>query len=63
MEELARLDARNKQAIPAKLISCLMGRHGFYKAITDDRRQTTRIKAININGASTALLGKTAQLQ
>ncbi len=36
--------------VPCKLIEYMLGRYDFYKVITDDRHQTTRVEAINIAG-------------
>ena len=36
--------------IPEKLIRYLIGEYDFYKIITDDNRETTRLEAINLNG-------------
>ena len=49
LDELRRL-ANNNTDIPAKLIQYMLGRYDFYKVITDDDHETTRIEAINIAG-------------
>ena len=49
MEELKKLHSENEN-IPEKMIRYLLGRHDFYKVITDDKNRTTRIEAINITG-------------
>lgn len=49
LAELERLSAANPN-IPALLIRYLIGRYDFYKVITDDRHETTRIEAVNIAG-------------
>ena len=49
LAELKRL-ADNNPDVPSKLIEYLLGRYDFYKVITDDRRKTTRVEAINIAG-------------
>lgn len=49
LTEMQRLVA-NHPEVPGKLIQYLLGRHDFYKVISDDRRQTTRVEAINIAG-------------
>lgn len=49
LDELARL-ARDNREIPGAMIRYLIGRCDFYKVITDDRHETTRIEAINIAG-------------
>lgn len=36
--------------VPSKLIEYMLGRYDFYKVITDDKRRTTRVEAINISG-------------
>ena len=50
MKELNQIASENKD-IPEKLIRYMLGRHDFYKIITDDRHRTTRVEAINIEGA------------
>ncbi len=50
MDELKRIDDRQKGKIPELLIRYLLGRHDFYKIITDDKNRTTRVEAINIAG-------------
>lgn len=42
--------ADNHPEIPSKLIEYMLGRYDFYKVITDDRHETTRVEAINIAG-------------
>lgn len=49
LDELSRL-ANNNPDIPGALIHYLIGRYDFYKVITDDRHETTRVEAINIAG-------------
>lgn len=49
LDELKRLAGENT-SIPALLVSYMLGRYDFYKVITDDRHQTTRVEAINIAG-------------
>ncbi len=49
LEELKRLSQLNEE-VPQRLIQYMLGRYDFYKVITDDRKRTTRIEAINING-------------
>lgn len=49
LEELAALSNANAD-IPSRLIHYLIGRYDFYKVITDDRHETTRVEAINIAG-------------
>jgi hypothetical protein len=50
MDELRRLDEANPLTIPEKLIRYLIGRNDFYKVITNDRKRTTLVEAINIEG-------------
>lgn len=50
MDELKRIDDRQNGKIPELLIRYLLGRHDFYKIITDDKNRTTRVEAINIAG-------------
>jgi len=50
IDELRRLDKANPKVIPEKLIRYLIGRNDFYKIITDSRKKTTRVEAINIEG-------------
>lgn len=49
MEELSKINYENEH-IPEKMIRYLLGRHDFYKVITDDKNKTTRVEAINIRG-------------
>lgn len=49
LDELNRLAAANPN-VPSALINYLIGRYDFYKVITDDRHETTRVEAINIAG-------------
>lgn len=49
MEELSKIASENED-IPEKLIRYLLGRHDFYKVITDDKNRTTRVEAINVAG-------------
>lgn len=51
IQELKRLDAENPNTIPKLLIHYLIGKNDFYKVITDDAKQYTRVEAININGS------------
>lgn len=43
-------DSLNPNVIPERLIRYLIGRHDFYKVITDDSHRTTRIEVINLYG-------------
>lgn len=49
LTELKKL-ADNNTDVPRKLIEYMLGRYDFYKVITDDRKETTRVEAINIAG-------------
>lgn len=49
LAELKKL-ADNNANVPSKLIEYMLGRYDFYKVITDDRKETTRVEAINIAG-------------
>lgn len=49
LDELNRLASSNPE-VPGAMIQYLIGRYDFYKVITDDRHETTRIEAINIAG-------------
>ena len=49
LDELNRL-AHDHPEVPGAMIQYLIGRHDFYKVITDDRHRTTRVEAINIAG-------------
>lgn len=49
LTEMKKL-AEKERDIPAKLIEYMLGRYDFYKVITDDRRKTTRVEAINLAG-------------
>lgn len=42
--------ADNNPEVPGRLIEYMLGRYDFYKVITDDRRETTRVEAINLAG-------------
>ena len=42
--------ANNNPEVPSRLIEYMLGRYDFYKVITDDRHETTRVEAINIAG-------------
>ncbi len=47
--ELLYICANNLEA-PKRLIQYLLGRYDFYKVISDEGHQTTRVEAVNING-------------
>lgn len=49
LTELNSLASTNPQ-VPSNLIHYLLGRYDFYKVITDDKRKTTRVEAVNIAG-------------
>lgn len=49
LTELKQL-ADNNPEVPSRLIEYMLGRYDFYKVITDDRKRTTRVEAINIAG-------------
>ena len=49
LTELNRLSNCHKD-VPEKLIRYLLGKHDFYKVITDDSRRTTRVEAYNLSG-------------
>ncbi len=49
LTEMCRLASDNPE-VPSKLIEYMLGRYDFYKVITDDRRETTRVEAVNIAG-------------
>lgn len=49
LDELGRLAGSNS-AVPGAMIRYLIGRYDFYKVITDDRHEITRVEAINIEG-------------
>lgn len=49
LTELRQLAANNPD-VPSRLINYMLGRYDFYKVITDDRHETTRVEAINIAG-------------
>ena len=42
--------ADSNQSVPSKLIEYMLGRYDFYKVITDDKKRTTRVEAVNIAG-------------
>lgn len=47
--EIRRLQALHSD-VPEKLIRYLLGRYDFYKVITNDKSELTRIEAINLSG-------------
>lgn len=49
LTEMQRL-ADSNQSVPSKLIEYMLGRYDFYKVITDDKKRTTRVEAVNIAG-------------
>lgn len=49
LDELNRMASKNAE-IPRLLIKYLLGKYDFYKIITDDKHEITRIEAINITG-------------
>ncbi len=49
LSEMCHLAERNPE-VPSRLIEYMLGRYDFYKVITDDRRETTRVEAVNIAG-------------
>lgn len=49
-KELETIDGNNPGVAPPKLLEYLLGRKDFYKLISDDRKKTTLIQAINIKG-------------
>lgn len=49
IKELKRISDFH-DGIPSRLIHYLMGRHDFYKIITDDTHRVTKLEAVNING-------------
>ena len=48
--ELKVLDGMYPGEIPKRLLSYLLGRHDFYKAIVDTKNKTTEIQAFNLYG-------------
>ena len=50
LAEMRRL-AECSPDVPSRLIKYMLGRYDFYKVITDDRRETTRVEAVNIAGS------------
>lgn len=58
IDELKRINLTYEGKIPESLIRYLLGRYDFYKVITDDKKHTTRIEAINIAGTLNAASGK-----
>lgn len=49
LTEMQRL-ANSNPSVPGKLIEYMLGRYDFYKVITDDKKRTTRVEAVNIAG-------------
>lgn len=58
MKELKKINDESEENVPELLIRYLLGKHDFYKVITEDRNRTTRIEVININGSLNASSGK-----
>lgn len=56
MEEMKRLEGMD-DSVPEKLLKYLLGRHDFYKVITNDKKRTTRVEAINIMGSLNKSVG------
>jgi len=50
LDELQRLENANPSIIAERYIRYLIGKNDFYKVITEDRKKTTRVEAINIAG-------------
>jgi len=50
INEIKKLDCKNPNTIPQRLIQYLIGKKDFYKVITDDRRRVTRVDGINLSG-------------
>lgn len=51
MDEMNRLVHKYKETVPSQLILYLLGRTDFYKIMTNDANQTTRIQAFNLSGS------------
>lgn len=58
MRELKKLDAENPGVIPGRLLSYLLGVNDFYKVITDDKREVTKIQVYNLYGTLNRSAGK-----
>jgi hypothetical protein len=58
MRELRRLDAENPSIIPRRLLSYLLGVNDFYKVITDDTRETTKVQVYSLYGTLNRVAGK-----
>lgn len=55
-EEMKRL-AKKDDSVPEKLLKYLVGRRDFYKVITNDKKRTTRVEAINVAGTLNRAVG------
>lgn len=49
LTEMRKLASSNS-SVPGRLIAYMIGQFDFYKVITDDRKRTTRVEALNISG-------------
>ncbi len=48
--EMMRLYRTHGAAVPQELLRYLLGRHDFYKMITDTRNRVTKVQAFSLNG-------------
>lgn len=58
MRELGRLDDKNPGIIPGRLLSYLLGVNDFYKVITDDAREVTKVQVYSLYGTLNRVAGK-----
>jgi len=49
-EELMRINGESAESVTGKLLEYLLGRHDFYKIISQDRSRSTILQCINIHG-------------
>lgn len=61
LDELTRLSSYHPE-VPSSMVKYLIGRHDFYKVITDDKHETTRIEAYNLFGTLNRPSGKHASI-
>lgn len=54
MDELKHIDKKHPGQVPVLLVHYLLGKHDFYKIITDDKNMTTRVEAVNIRNTLNA---------
>lgn len=58
MRELRRLDTEKPGLIPRRLLSYLLGVNDFYKVITDDAREVTKVQVYSLYGTLNRAAGR-----